>query len=301
MTERRTRKHQEIYMAKYSFSGHETFYCKSLWLKKGYDFLKEGNSFNDEDAVIKLGVGKNMVSSIRYWLKACGLTIADQTTPLADLLLDSETGVDKFLEDIDTLWILHYHLIENQIASLYHLLFVEYQSEKKEFDKETLKNFIKRQCNISVPKSVYNENTLKKDIDVLLKNYISPANINALEDFSALFIPLNMLQKKYNRDNFSEKESFFFIQHRNTEINPLIIMYVFWDMKGEGNILSFDKLQEIACIFGLSFSYLVDIIRVLEKKFPKLLHYSENSGVRNVQFLSQIDKYELLKTNESKL
>ena len=24
---------------KYSFSGHESFPCKSLWLKKGYDFV----------------------------------------------------------------------------------------------------------------------------------------------------------------------------------------------------------------------------------------------------------------------
>ncbi len=26
-------------MVKYSFSGHESFACKSLWLKKGYDFV----------------------------------------------------------------------------------------------------------------------------------------------------------------------------------------------------------------------------------------------------------------------
>lgn len=24
---------------RYSFSGHESFHCKSLWLKKGYDFI----------------------------------------------------------------------------------------------------------------------------------------------------------------------------------------------------------------------------------------------------------------------
>ncbi len=51
---------------RYCFSGHETFYCKSLWLKKGYDFRLGGNTFNQEDAVVKLGVGKNMVASIRF-------------------------------------------------------------------------------------------------------------------------------------------------------------------------------------------------------------------------------------------
>ena len=31
---------------KYTFSGHESFPCKSLWLKKGYDFVVEGKDFN---------------------------------------------------------------------------------------------------------------------------------------------------------------------------------------------------------------------------------------------------------------
>ena len=53
----------------YKFSGHESFPCKSLWLKKGYDFVVGGNDFNSPDAVITLGVGKNMVMSIRFWLR----------------------------------------------------------------------------------------------------------------------------------------------------------------------------------------------------------------------------------------
>lgn len=58
---------------RFSFSGHESFQCRSLWLKKGYDFINSGKSFNDEDAVVILGVGKNMVASIRYWMKAFDL------------------------------------------------------------------------------------------------------------------------------------------------------------------------------------------------------------------------------------
>jgi hypothetical protein len=55
---------------KLQFSGHDSFQCRQLWLKKGYDFVKEGFDFNDEYSVVQLGVGKNMVSSIRFWLKA---------------------------------------------------------------------------------------------------------------------------------------------------------------------------------------------------------------------------------------
>jgi hypothetical protein len=47
---------------KLTFSGHDTFHCRQLWLKKGYDFVKNGNKFMDIEAVVLLGVGKNMVS-----------------------------------------------------------------------------------------------------------------------------------------------------------------------------------------------------------------------------------------------
>ncbi|RYE14072.1 MAG: DUF4007 family protein [Rickettsiales bacterium] len=48
-----------------NFSGHETFTFRYPWLKKGVDGLK-GNPgiFQSDDAIVELGVGKNMVSSI---------------------------------------------------------------------------------------------------------------------------------------------------------------------------------------------------------------------------------------------
>ena len=52
----------QIENKRFPFSGHESFQCRSLWLKKGYDFINSGKSFNDEDAVVILGVGKNMVA-----------------------------------------------------------------------------------------------------------------------------------------------------------------------------------------------------------------------------------------------
>ena len=37
---------------RYCFSGHESFPCKSMWLKKGYDYLVDRNRFTDPDAVV---------------------------------------------------------------------------------------------------------------------------------------------------------------------------------------------------------------------------------------------------------
>src|SRR5574344_2015712 len=96
---------------KYTFSGHESFQCKSLWLKKGYDFMCQNKDFNASDAVVDLGVGKNMVSSIRFWMKAFGLREENTITQIANYIFDSETGKDPFAEDIATLWLLHYLLV----------------------------------------------------------------------------------------------------------------------------------------------------------------------------------------------
>ena len=86
---------------RYTFSGHETFPCRNLWLKKGYDFAVDGD-FNAPGAVVSLGVGKNMVSSIRYWLKVFGMTKDDQPTELARHLF-ADNGWDPFCEDELTL------------------------------------------------------------------------------------------------------------------------------------------------------------------------------------------------------
>ena len=121
---------------KYIFSGHESFQCRQLWLKKGYDFVLNNKNFNDEDAVVHLGVGKNMVSSIRFWMKAFNvLTLDDKLTDFGKNLLD-DNGYDPFLEDEASLWLLHYQLVKTGLASSYSILFNEFRREKIEFTKE---------------------------------------------------------------------------------------------------------------------------------------------------------------------
>ena len=58
---------------KVTFGRHETFPLRYSWLTKGVqEFDKDPSIFTskDNDATVKLGVGKNMVNSIRYWLLA---------------------------------------------------------------------------------------------------------------------------------------------------------------------------------------------------------------------------------------
>ena len=57
-----------------SFGRHESFPLRFGWITKGLDALAtDTNVFAGEDATVTLGVGKNMVAAMRYWLLATGM------------------------------------------------------------------------------------------------------------------------------------------------------------------------------------------------------------------------------------
>lgn len=274
-------------LSRYSFSGHESFQCKSLWLKKGYDYMTDGHSFNDIDAVAKLGVGKNMVTSIRFWLRAFGLTKSDELQPISSYIFDSVEGVDPYTEDLNTLWLLHFLLVSSEVASLYNLLFIDYQREKKEFRKNDLQSFIKRKCSVPEQRNVYNENTVRKDIGVLLKNYVAPSDLRTIEDFSALLITLGSIVSKGN-------DVYSFKTHEKKDVASEVILFALTRLKGEDRTVSFDILQKLSLIFELPMTILIEIIRDLETTFPDTLVFTDNSGIKNVQFIREIDEFDVL-------
>lgn len=276
-------------MVRYTFSGHESFYCKSLWLKKGFDAYKGGLNFNSPEAVAVLGVGKNMVSSIRFWLKSFAIINEGGITKFADYIFDDKTGKDPFLEDIGTNWLLHYQLVKTGSASIYHLVFLDFQREKKEFDCEQLLTFLKRKCNVPEHKNVFNENTVRKDIKVLLQNYISPSDTKTIEDFTAILIDLGLIKH-------IGKDKYVFSGTRTSSIDPRIILFTLLDIRNEteANTLSFDTLQQVALTYGLLMADFVEIIQSLVAAYPELIAYTDNSGIKNVQFLQKVDHYTVL-------
>lgn len=271
---------------KYCFSGHESFPCKSMWLKKGYDYLFNNNKFTDPDAVVKLGVGKNMVQSIRFWLRAFGLLNDDELTEIAYYIFDDRNGKDPYAEDNGTLWILHYLLVLRSISSIYHLAFVEFQREKKEFDKDQLLLFIKRKCNVPEQKNIFNENTIKKDIRVLLQNYLLPINPKTNEEYASLLLDLGLLRENDGKYSFNEVAM--------GQINPLIILFALIDIANEDKTVSFDKLQELSLVFCIPISSFLIIVRSLSEQYPEEIIYTDNSGIRNVQFLKELNTFEVL-------
>ena len=88
-----------------SFAGHQTFAFRYSWLKKGLDLVRsDSGSFQRDDAVVQLGVGKNMVESIRHWCLATQILEEESGTRARDLRptelgssLLSDNGWDPYL------------------------------------------------------------------------------------------------------------------------------------------------------------------------------------------------------------
>ncbi|MFM8331730.1 MAG: DUF4007 family protein [Candidatus Methylumidiphilus sp.] len=178
---------------KTSFGRHETFPLRFGWLTKGYANLR-GNPalFLDPAATVTLGVGKNMVHAIAYWMQAMRLIedAADgmQATALGNLLL-GEHG-DPYLEDEATIWILHWLLASNpQHATGFFWFFNLFQLPRFSEDeaRTALANFVRQ----SLKKKA--NTTLKSDINTLLRMY-SPTAKNDAPSEDSFDSPLSLLR-----------------------------------------------------------------------------------------------------------
>jgi hypothetical protein len=151
------------------FARHETFHPRFGWLKKGFDHaIADPSIFLREDAPVRLGVGKNMVRSIRYWESAFKLLKDDQPTEFGQQLLGDE-GWDTYLEDPASLWLLHWKLLEHPCtATAWNFTFNVFH--QTEFRQEDLLDQVREYCDRVAPRVV--ESSLRKDIGCLLRMYV---------------------------------------------------------------------------------------------------------------------------------
>lgn len=279
---------------KFTFSGHDSFQCRQLWLKKGYDFVNNKKSFTHSDAVVELGVGKNMVSSIRFWMKAFNLlTSTDELTEFAHKLL-SDDGYDPYLEDEGTLWLLHYQLVKKGFASTYSIVFNELRREKIEFTKENFIAYIKRKSETEKSFQL-NPKTLSEDFSVLSKMYMrSDAQSKDREDsFSGLLTELDLV-KCYNKG----KDEFYIIENsERTEIPDEIILYAILDNENFDLSLSLNTIEQnnnsVGTVFAMNKPGLQTKIESLAAKFPNII-FNDQAGVKEIQFKKKPIPYSIL-------
>ena len=276
---------------KYTFSGHESFPCKSLWLKKGYDYVVEGNDFNSPEAVIGLGVGKNMVASIRFWLKAFGISDNDVLTYLGNYLFDESKGKDKYLEDIATLWLLHFNLVFSEEATIYKMFFCGVQKERTRFEREQVLTYVKLRMAEAGKMTLFNANTVKKDVGVLLQNYCLPRKPQSNEDFSSLLIDLDLIRQN------SEGKGYYFNVDGKRQVTKEIFLYGLLKLREQegDNSIPFNTIQErVGLVFCMQDFETIKMLKQIASEYSEYIAYSDVAGIKQILFIKDLDVKEVL-------
>ena len=250
-----------------------------------------GNDFNSPEAVIGLGVGKNMVASIRFWLKAFGITGNDEITWLGNYLFDDSKGKDKYLEDIATLWLLHFNLVFSEEATLYNMFFCGVQRERTHFEREQVLTYVKMRMVEANKMTLFNANTVKKDIGVLLQNYTLPRKAQSNEDFSSLLIDLDLIRQS------SEGKGYYFNVDGKRKVTKEIFLYGLLKLKEQegDNTIPFDTIQErVGLVFCMQDFETIEMLKQLASDYSQYFAYSDVAGIKQIQFIKELDVKQVL-------
>ena len=226
------------YLTNPSFSGHQTFPFRYTWLKKGVDAVTENPTvFSSEDASVTLGVGKNMVSSIRHWCSVARLIKADShqrgrivPTPLGKSIFDDKDGFDPYLDDPATLWLIHWQISTNiNQATAWYWAFNILRENRFAPDtfKKQLYEWTQRQ---KESMRTVSDNTLQRDVNCFIRTYChSRHNANAAvieETFDCPLVELNLIAELPEGDGYE-------FQRGEKETLPIEIvvatLVAFWD------------------------------------------------------------------------
>ena len=236
-------------MNKYKFSGHESFHCKPLWLKKGFDFKNKGGNFNDAHSVVKLGVGKNMVASIRFWMNAFNaLNGQNGVTEIATRLF-ADDGWDPYLEDEGTLWLLHYLLVSTGYAAAPNIIFNRLRKLYPEFSQTQFNKFAKQEFQQS------SDNTINRDFQAFERTFLHKKSNEIEENTNSLLADLKILERVPKRA--ADANQYFTIKlSERKNLPPAILLYCILDSNPGTQSINFEDMlmneNSVGNIFALN-------------------------------------------------
>lgn len=254
-------------------------------MKKGFDTAKKNpDIFSQDDAPVRLGVGKNMVRAIRYWSSA--FKIIDKNnlpTRFGEKLLGNN-GWDAYLEDPASLWLLHWNLLKPTCeAAAWYYIFNVFRD--LDFTKEDILVGLKDYIN-NFNKTIA-ESSFIKDINCILRMY-------ATQDFSRENSPIeDSIDCPFNElgliRHFGKNYQFKIGAKANLPA-PIIVAtcleYASWASQGRETInipsLLYDEGSP-GMVFKLTESILCAAIETVSKEFDTII-LSDTAGLIQLSF-----------------
>jgi hypothetical protein len=299
----------------YRISGHESFPCRYTWLPKAVRGLAADSTlFADEErAMVDLGVGKNMVRSIRFWSFATGMaTVASRgagpsLTELAVTLL-GKGGLDPFLEDRRTLWLIHWNLstnVENPLLAWDYLL--NRWQEPELIPSAAIKALQRAGASQG---SRISQTTLEQHFDAFLHTYVPTRGRKGDVQEDNLDCPLVELQlivkvgeREIERSSGKREPIYVFRREEKPDITPELFVYClndFWQQRhiNERTL----PLREIAHgygspgqVFKLAEEDVLARVEDLARRSSGLFVYNESASLQQIRKTGEGKRITLLK------
>lgn len=252
-------------------SGHETFACRFTWLPKAVRLIEERPAAlsSDEDAILLLGLGKNMVKSLRFWLDAFDVASpiegAWRLKPFGAAVLGSR-GADPFIERTETQWLLHWSLTARASAPLSAWRHVFHRRMRADFTRGELIAELRREALRDGQE--LSDVTLAQHVDALLHTYIPTNALAAPEDvLDGPLVDLRLIRSEGRRRGAGARGEAVFALARTpaARIGPKILDYAiesFWAERRAGErVVSFRDLAYAEGSPGTTFRIAEDELR----------------------------------------
>lgn len=278
--------HQEA--PSYNFSGHETFPFRYTWLPKAVQGLgRYPDLFTREDALIHLGVGKNIVASMRYWAQALELVsrpergALDAPTELGIKLLGAN-GWDPYLEDPGTLWLLHWQLTSRPTrTSTWYLAFTQWGRET--FTRTELMDWLVRLVEI-LPNVRATPGSIKRDVDVFVRTYLPSSQSTgklAEESFDSPLVELGLMREL-------ERDTYGFVRGAKPTLPDGVLTYAlldYWQREAaQQQSLSFETLLHGRGSPGAAFKLSDNALAERLERLPEAsgMRFDDTAGMRQL-------------------
>lgn len=275
------------------FRGHETFFIRKGWLSKGLrNVLQDPSVFmgNNANPMDVLGIGSNMVKSLRYWLQAVGLTVEPTSGRREQTLTQLGTVVvrnDPYIEELGTLWLLHYCLAKNiKDATAWYYFFNEFKLS--EFEKE---DFLRQiSAYLRMNEEEVSDRSLEDDYNCIINTYLpknkyNPDKVQPESNIDCPFGELELLEVVDRKGKIYRKTC-----PNRGMIHPLIVLAVIIDQASNKKEIKISDIQNGIGNVGKVFN--LDIITL-----TALLYELEMLGYLKVIRTAGLDVVKLLTDN----
>jgi Protein of unknown function (DUF4007) len=193
----------------YRFSGHQTFPLRIAWLPKAIQEITSGRDplTNIDEGIVSLGLGKNMVQALRCWIEAFQIASKEDSgwilRPIGELIFSPSSGLDPFLEDHSTNWLLHWLISTNTQARLFAWECLFNRWPTIEFSMSSVIEAFRKESEQN-PKAVSTV-TLKQHWEVFLHSYRPPRGTRGEDHLDSVLSVLGLIRAVGERQNAAGK------------------------------------------------------------------------------------------------